>query len=349
MTTLPLTALSKSDLSSLVLELGGRGYQADILHSFVWRQGAGSIEEMSSLSKELRAALAARGRLFSSTILAEHASADGTIKFALGMEGGDEIEAVLIPGAGEGYTACISTQIGCAMGCDFCASTKAGLKRDLTGYEIIEQILHLRRRLPAGESLERVVVMGIGEPLANFANLRYALERLHDPEGINMGARRITVSTVGLPAGIRRFAELPAQYNLAVSLHAPNDELRTRIIPTNKATGIAAILEAADDFFQTTGREYTIEYILLHGVNDSAEQARELGRLLKGRRCVVNLIPMNPISDAAYLAPPPDFVQAFTRILNDDFHIPTHVRQRKGDDIAAACGQLRLNRQTAGR
>jgi 23S rRNA (adenine2503-C2)-methyltransferase len=226
------------------------------------------------------------------------------------------------------------------MGCVFCASGLNGVARNLTTGEILEQLIRLRNLLPPEQRLTHVVVMGMGEPLANLDALLAALETAGAKDGLGVGARHVTISTVGLPVKIRRLADLGKQYHLAVSLHAPNDELRTRIVPTNEKTGLTEILAAADYFFERTGRQVTYEYVLLQGINDSLEHAQELGNVLRGRRAHVNLIPFNDVAGLPYHAPAPDVVSAFVNALRRS-GISVKVRKRKGSTIDAACGQLR--------
>jgi 23S rRNA (adenine2503-C2)-methyltransferase len=226
------------------------------------------------------------------------------------------------------------------MGCVFCASGLGGVARNLTTGEILEQLLRLRNLLPAEQRLTHIVVMGMGEPLANLDNLLAALEAAGAKEGLGIGARHITISTVGLPVKIRRLADLGKQYHLAVSLHAPNDNVRTRIVPTNEKTGLPAILAAADYFFERTGRQVTFEYVLLRGINDSAEQARELAGLLNGRQAHVNLIPFNDVAALPYRRPADEALTTFIHELRRA-GVSVKVRKRKGSEIDAACGQLR--------
>jgi 23S rRNA (adenine2503-C2)-methyltransferase len=246
---------------------------------------------------------------------------------------------VLLPEA-DRRTACISTQVGCGMGCVFCASGIGGVVRNLSPAEVLEQLFRLRNLLPAEERLTHVVVMGMGEPLANLDALLEALAAATAPEGLGLGARHVHISTVGLPARIRRLADLGKQYHLAVSLHAPNDELRNRIVPTNARVGLAAILEAADYFHAQTGRQVTYEYVLLRDVNDRPEHAAELARLLRGRQAHVNLIPFNDVEGLPYRRLTQRALDDFLAILRRA-GISAHVRKRKGADIDAACGQLR--------
>jgi 23S rRNA (adenine2503-C2)-methyltransferase len=241
-------------------------------------------------------------------------------------------------------TICISTQVGCGMGCVFCASGLDGLTRNLTTGEIVEQMLRLQSLLGEDERLSHIVVMGMGEPLANLDHLLAALDEATNPHGLGIGARRITISTVGLPPAIRQLAEKDLQYHLAVSLHAADDELRNHLVPVNAKIGLAAILEAADDYFAATGRRLTFEYVLLGGVNDRPSDARKLAALLRDRTALVNVIPYNPVTALPYETPTDEAVTRFSRIL-EQAGIAIRIRRRKGDKINAACGQLR---RTAG-
>jgi 23S rRNA (adenine2503-C2)-methyltransferase len=300
---------------------------------------AESFEQMTDLPRDLRPALAAEFVPLSTRIIHHAAAADGTHKLLLRLHDGQSVECVLIQEEAR-RTACISTQVGCGMGCVFCASGLNGVVRNLTTGEILEQLIRLRNLLPADERLNHIVVMGMGEPLANLDNLLEALEVAGAKDGFNIGARHVTISTVGLPAKIRRLADLGKQYHLAVSLHAPNEALRTRIVPTNDKTGLANILEAADYFFERAGRQVTFEYVLLRDLNDSVDHARELGRLLRGRQAHVNLIPFNDVEGLPYRRPTQEALTAFVAQLRQA-GISVKVRKRKGSEIDAACGQLR--------
>jgi 23S rRNA (adenine2503-C2)-methyltransferase len=300
---------------------------------------AESFERMTDLPRKLRQALAADFEPLG-THIAHHAkSSDGTHKLLLRLTDGQSIECVLIQ-ENKRRTACISTQVGCGMGCVFCASGLNGVARNLTSGEILEQLIRLRNLLKPGQRLTHIVVMGMGEPLANLDALVAALETAGAKDGLSVGARHVTISTVGLPAKIRRLADLGKQYHLAVSLHAPNDEARTRIVPTNEKTGLMEILASADYFFERTGRQVTYEYVLLQGINDSLEHAQELANLLRGRHAHVNLIPFNDVAGLPYRAPEPPAVSAFVDHLRS-CGISVKVRKRKGSTIDAACGQLR--------
>jgi len=300
---------------------------------------AESFDQMTDLPRNLRRALAEEFEPLSTRIAHHSQSPDETHKLLLRLADAQSIECVLIQ-ENKRRTACISTQVGCGMGCVFCASGLNGIARNLTSGEILEHLIRLRNLLAADQRLTHIVVMGMGEPLASLDALLTALEIAGSKDGLDIGARHVTISTVGLPAKIRRLADLGKQYHLAVSLHAPNDELRTRIVPTNDKTGLKEILSAADYFFERTGRQVTYEYVLLQGINDSPENAKELGQLLRGRRAHVNLIPFNDVSGLPYQAPTSAALTSFV----DQLHtagVSVKVRKRKGSTIDAACGQLR--------
>jgi 23S rRNA (adenine2503-C2)-methyltransferase len=300
---------------------------------------ATSFEQMTDLPQSLRRDLAREFTPLASTIARRQTASDGTEKLLLRLADGQVVECVLLKEA-DRRTVCISTQVGCGMGCVFCASGLGGVVRNLTTGEIIEELLHARNLLPAEERLTHIVVMGMGEPLGNLDNLLDALEVATSPNGLGLSARHVTISTVGLPAKIRKLADLKKAYHLAVSLHAPTDELRTQIVPTNDKVGLDSILEAADYFQAVTGRQVTYEYILLHDINDTREHAAGLSRLLKGRQAHINLIPFNDVAGLPYRRPTQEALDAFVAILRQA-RLSVKVRKRKGADIDAACGQLR--------
>ena len=336
-------------LKGWLTERGEKPFRAKQIRGGVFAGRAGSVGEIHTLPTALRERLAEELPLFTGEIVNHQVARDRTEKLLLrfpdpsGKTNGHHVECVLMRETGR-RTVCISTQVGCAMGCVFCASGIGGVKRDLTRGEILEQVLRLDRLLPpsdqVGGRITNVVVMGIGEPLANLKNLTGVLDELTAPDGFALSPRRITVSTVGLPVQMRRFAELGKPYNLAVSLHAPNDALRSEIVPVNRGTGLAAVLEAADAYFEATGRRVTYEYVLLAGVNDVPHHAAELAALLGGRNAHVNLIPMNDVAELDFAAPGSPATGRFAAILNDA-GVTATVRKRKGADIDAACGQLR--------
>ncbi len=334
--------LPESELLAWLAAAGEKKFRAKQIRKWLIERRITSFGEMTDLSAALRAKLAAEFRFSSFEQVGHQVAKDRTEKLLLKLHDGELVECVLMRDPGR-CTVCISTQVGCAMGCVFCASGLLGVKRDLTQTEILEQVLVLHRLMNDDEKITNVVVMGIGEPFANYGNLMRALNFLTAEDGFGLGARRITVSTVGIPKRIRQFAECGKAFNLAVSLHAPNDKLRTEIVPTNKGTGLQDILAAADEFFEKTGRRVSYEYVLMSGINDQPEHAEELAKLLRGRNAHVNLIPMNGVNELVMTAPGDPMTRKFQQIL-DYRGIATTVRKRKGADIDAACGQLRLNR-----
>jgi 23S rRNA (adenine2503-C2)-methyltransferase len=327
-------------LSAWLGKRGEAAYRAGQVRRWVFAQRADDFGAMSDLPAGLREALAADFQIWTTKIAKHLRADDGTEKLLLELADGHRIECVLLRQGPQRRTICISTQVGCAMGCVFCASGLDGVARNLTTGEIVEQMLRLDRLLAPDERLSHIVVMGMGEPLANLDNLLPALDEATNPHGLGIGARRITISTVGLPPAIRRLAEKDLQYHLAVSLHAADDELRNHLVPVNAKIGLAAILDAADEYFAKTGRRLTFEYVLLGGINDRPSDARKLAALLKDRTALVNVIPYNPVSGLPYETPAAEAVARFTSIL-EQAGIAIRIRRRKGDKINAACGQLR--------
>ena len=327
-------------LQAWFAERGLPSYRAAQVRRWVFQQRAGDFEEMTDLPKMLRSRLAEELAVFTTRVARHQGADDGTEKLLLEMPDRQRTECVLLRDDKRHRTICISTQVGCAMGCVFCASGLGGVVRNLTTGEIIEQMLRLRRLLRPDERLSHVVVMGMGEPLANLDGLLPALAAATSADGLAIGARRITISTVGLPAGIRRLAEEDCQYHLAVSLHAADDRLRSQLVPVNRKYPVASVLTAADDYFRRTGRRVTFEYVLLCGLNDQPEHARRLVGLLQGRPALVNLIPYNRVPELPYDAPAAAVTARFVEILRQG-HLNVKIRYRKGERIEAACGQLR--------
>lgn len=348
-----LLDLDEETLRRWLAEQGEKPLRARQLQRWLLAGGAESFEQMTDLPRSLRQRLAEAFVPLRSRVVRHLRAGDDTHKLLVELHDGRQVECVLIQEEGR-RTACISTQVGCGMGCVFCASGLNGVERNLTAGEILEQLVRLRN-LPGPASakpqaavarLTHIVVMGMGEPLANLDNLLAALDVATARDGLGIGARHITISTVGLPVKIRRLADLGKQYHLAVSLHAPNDALRSQIVPTNAQTGLPAILAAADYFFATTGRQVTYEYVLLHGLNDDVAHARELARLLHGRKAHVNVIPFNDVEGLPYRRPTPEALAAFLAPLRQQ-GISVKVRKRKGAEIDAACGQLRRSAMTS--
>lgn len=345
MSTAPcsLTDLDDAALAALVTRLGGKPFQARQVAHWAYRHAVADYAAMHNVPAGLRQALARELPLSGSTVATVDTAADGTEKLLVRLHDGKSVECVLIPD-GERMTLCVSSQVGCPVGCVFCASGMFGVSRNLTAGEIVEQVLHARRRLPATRSITNLVVMGMGEPMLNLTALLPALRRLHDPQGLDMGARRITVSTSGYPRQMAEFAAADPSYNLAVSLHAADDELRRRLVPT-ATHPVREIVAAANGYFAQKGREVTFEVVLLAGVNDRPQDARALIGALAAMPCTVNLIPWNPVEE---LAAARDLQRPSTAAVDtfaDDLRLgglKVTVRRQRGADRSAACGQLRL-------
>ncbi len=330
---------AKDELIAWLAERSQPAMRVKQIHRQIVVNRAESFAAMTDLPKALRDELAADWIPLGTQVERHLTASDGTQKLLLLLHDGGRIECVLLPEL-DRRTACISTQVGCGMGCVFCASGIDGVARNLSTGEILEQLVRLRNLLPPHERLTNVVVMGMGEPLANLDNLLAALAWAGKPDGLNLGQRHVTISTVGLPAKMRRLAETGKQYHLAVSLHAPNDALRTQIVPTNVHTGLQDIVAAADEFYAKTGRQVTYEYVVLGGVNDGPVESRQLAELLRGRQAHVNLIPFNPVEGLPYRRPTPEAQDRLVETLRRN-GVSVKVRKRKGADIDAACGQLR--------
>lgn len=343
MSAAALTDLDDGQLTALVAGMNGKPFQARQVLHWLWKHGVEDYEQMRNVPQRLRAALAGHAPARSTRLQQADLAADGTEKLLLALHDGETVECVIIPD-GERTTLCISTQVGCPVACVFCASGMFGVRRNLSAGEIAEQVLLARSRLPEGRRLTNLVVMGMGEPMLNLDNLLPALQRIHDPDGINLGARRITVSTSGYPKQMERFASADPSYNLAVSLHAADDELRKQLVPT-ATHSVREIVQAAHSYFGKKGREVTYEVVLLDGVNDRRIDANAMIDLLRGLPCTVNLIPWNPVDEIVAsngLARPAEHrVDAFADMLRQA-GVNVTVRRQRGADRSAACGQLRL-------
>lgn len=327
-------------LTESLESLGEPGYRANQIMQWIYERGATSFETMTNLSKSLRESLAQKFTFFTSEIIRRAASTDGTVKLLLRWPDGETSECVMLPSEHH-ITACISSQVGCPVGCRFCASGLDGLKRNLTPGEIVEQVMRVSAEATAsGGRLSNLVFMGLGEPLANYNNVIKAIRTINAPWGPNIGARKITVSTVGLPRQIKKLAGEGLQLNLALSLHAPNDDLRQELIPWAEKFSIDELLDACRFYFEETGREITLEYALLHGTNDLPDHARDLARFARKLRCNVNLLRYNPVEPLPFARPSADDAYAFQKALRDH-GVNAHIRTSRGLDIDAACGQLR--------
>jgi 23S rRNA (adenine2503-C2)-methyltransferase len=338
-----LTELTDQELADAVAELGGKPFQARQASHWLWKHGVTAIDAMNNVPTRLREGLAARFRVRAGELAQVDEAEDGTQKLLVRWADGETVECVIIPD-GERTTLCVSSQVGCPVACVFCASGMFGVRRNLTPGEIAEQVLLARARLPADRALTNLVVMGMGEPMLNLDGLLPALQRIHDPQGIGMGARRITVSTSGYPRQMERFAAADPSYNLAVSLHAADDELRKRLVPTATAP-VREIVAAAHRYFGQKGREVTYEVVLLEGVNDRPQDALAMVEALGALPCTVNLIPWNPVEEIArdrgLRRPSVPRVDAFADALRQG-DLKVTVRRQRGADRSAACGQLRL-------
>ena len=328
-----------SGLAAWLVQRGQPAWRSGAIRRWLHGRRAESFADMTDLPRGLRGDLEADFRIWTTTVAVHQRADDGTEKLLLELADGQRIECVLLRD-GDRRTVCISSQVGCAMGCVFCASGIDGVVRNLTTGEIIEQLLRLAALLPPDERLSHIVVMGMGEPLANLDRLLPALAEAQDPEGLGISQRRITISTVGLPPGIDRLAAANPGYHLAVSLHAADDELRTRLVPVNKAIGLADVMAAADRYWEISGRRLTFEYVLLGGINDSENHADALVRLIGGRAALVNVIPYNAVAGMPWKEPTQPARERFLDVLRAA-GVNVQVRRRKGARIDAACGQLR--------
>jgi 23S rRNA (adenine2503-C2)-methyltransferase len=339
---LNLYDLDKESLTSLLVGWEEPAYRAGQVWEWLYQHKVTNFDDMTNLPQALRERFAAEARIGSMVPLEELQSRDGeTRKWLLRLDDGQLIEAVLMRYEGVRRTACVSTQAGCAMGCVFCATGQMGFARHLTAGEVIEQVLLVARALEVvGDRLSNVVLMGMGEPLHNYAAVLAAIRTIVDQEGIEIGQRHVTLSTVGLVPEIRQLAGEGLQIRLAISLHAATDGERSALLPINKRYPIRDLLDAAREYTDLTGRRITFEWALVAGENDTPEQAHALGQLIHDLNCHVNLIPLNQTT--GYQGQPPlrEQVGRFAAIL-ETYHIPVTVRVRRGIDIHAGCGQLK--------
>jgi len=343
--------MSEQDITALLAEWGQPTYRARQVIEWLYKHKARTIDEMTTLPKELRDELAEHTRLGVLEPVSEIFSTDAqTVKRLFRLPDGQLIESVLMDYESGRRTACISTQAGCAMGCVFCATGQMGFARNLSSGEIVEQALWFARELEGnGERLSNVVLMGMGEPLHNYDNTLRAIRTLTAGDGVGIGQRHITMSTVGLVPAIMRFADEGLQATLAVSLHAATDEERSKLLPINRRYPLAELLDAVRYYLEKTGRRVTFEWALIRGENDTIEQARRLGQLLHGLLCHVNMIPLNPTGGYGGAPSDPERVAAFQTELSQ-WGVTSTVRVRRGIDIQAGCGQLKAEvvRRTKG-
>ena len=343
-----IKSLDREELVSRFAALGQPAYRADQVLQWIYEKQVDSFDKMSNLSAELRQKLAASFELNAVHALKTRNATDTTEKFLFQLRDHSLIETVLIPAtpglttSSDRHTVCVSTQVGCAFACKFCASGLEGVKRNLTVAEIVDQVLQVQKL--NGEKANNIVVMGMGEPLANYDNLLRALKIINAPWGLAIGARKITVSTVGLVPRIKQLAEEPMQIRLAVSLHGATDEVREKIMPVNRKYPLKDLLAACDYYLNARKRMMTFEYILIDSVNDSLEQAHKLGAIARRLRAKVNLIPYNPVEGLPWKRPERNRCKMFQHTLQSH-DVTSTLRMEKGTDINAACGQLRLRHE----
>jgi len=337
MTKPDLKDMTLQEIEAFVAGLGKEKYRARQIMKWIYRQGTSSFEEMTNLSKEFRAEMAKKARIGSLEIVRTETSGDTTKKILFRLEDGLLIESVLIPGPGH-WTLCVSTQAGCRMGCAFCFTARSGFSRNLRPSEIVDQIVQAKFRTEEGAGINNLVLMGMGEPLDNYDNVLQAIAIITSDHGLSLSTRKITLSTCGLAPGIERLGRDSA-VNLAVSLNAPDDRRRSELMPINKKYPIESLIRACKGYPMPRRRRITFEYILIAGVNDSPADARLLVKTFGGLRCKFNLIAFNEFPGSPFRAPDPKAIEAFQRVLVDH-HFTAVLRQSRGRDILAACGQL---------
>jgi 23S rRNA (adenine2503-C2)-methyltransferase len=346
MPTVNLLEALPEEMVRLAEGWGEPGYRGRQLARWIYQKGVTDVDRMSNLPKAFRDRLAVEASVRAPAVVASRASRDGSQKLVLELEDGRRIHAVLMPDR-DRLTLCVSTQVGCGFACRFCRTGTMGLVRNLTAGEIVGQVLAARARLEPGARLTHVVFMGMGEPLANYAATVRALRILVSPDCVGLSPRRVTVSTVGLIQGIERLAREDLRVNLAISLHAATDEVRSGLMPVNRGGGIDDLLAACRRFPLPVRQRITFEYVLLDAINDTVEDARRLARRLRGLRAKVNLIPFNAWEGSGFRRPPPERIAGFQRALLDA-GVTATVRWSKGEDVLAACGQLETPDRRAG-
>lgn len=334
-----ILSMTFDELSAEFSALGIQKFRAKQVYEWLHRHLAGSYDEMTNLPKALREDLAEKFPLYNCKIAKKQVSKlDNTVKYLFALHDGDFIESVVMKYK-YGYTICVSSQVGCKMGCAFCASTLGGFKRSLLAGEILSQLYAAQKDL--GERISHIVLMGMGEPLDNFDNVMRFLELITDEKGLNISMRNISLSTCGLVPKIEELLEKHLQLTLSISLHAPNDEIRSKIMPVNKSYPVDGLLKVCRRYTTETSRRISFEYSMLSGFNDTDECARQLASKLKGMLCHVNLIPVNEVEESPYKPSSPERIEKFIEILAKN-GITATVRRKLGSDIDASCGQLRL-------
>ncbi|MFT4413515.1 23S rRNA (adenine(2503)-C(2))-methyltransferase RlmN [Fredinandcohnia humi] len=333
-------SLQLEELENWLVEIGEKKFRANQIFEWLYTKRVTTFDEMTNLSNALRKKLADHYTITTLNTIIQQTSSDGTMKFLFELHDGYSIETVLMRHS-YGNSICVTTQVGCRIGCTFCASTLGGLKRNLEAGEIVAQVVKVQKALDEqNERVSHVVIMGIGEPFDNYDEMLSFLKIINHDKALNIGARHITVSTSGIIPKIYKFADEKLQINFAISLHAPNTEIRSKLMPINRAYKLPDLMEAVRYYIDKTGRRISFEYGLFGGVNDQVEHAEELAQLLKGIKCHVNLIPVNYVPERDYVRTPREQIFEFEKTLKKH-GVNVTIRREQGHDIDAACGQLR--------
>ena len=331
-----LLNFTKEELQGFMKAHGEPSYRASQIFRWVYQKGILDFSQMTDLGKDLRAKLKELLTISPFEVKKLLSSQDGTLKFLFSLPHGDEIESVVMFYDNR-ITICVSSQVGCPVGCRFCATGMSGFRRNLFTYEIVGQILFAQKYI--GKKITNVVFMGMGEPLLNYDNVIKAIHIINDKEGYNIGQRRMTLSTIGIVEGIKQLAKEKIRPNLAFSIHAPSDEIRDKIVPINKKYPLSKIIPALIEYRKITHRKITLEYVIIKGINDTIQDARILRDIARKLRAKVNVIPLNPVPGLDFLPPEEETIERFARIVSE--RVEVSIRKSKGREIQAACGQLR--------
>lgn len=335
-----IRSFDKDELKAFFTERGEKAFRADQVYQWVWQKSAKSFDDMTNLSKALRKFLEEHFSIHQLTVLTSQRSADRTIKSAFALQDGKVVEGVLIP-SDERMTACVSSQVGCSLDCKFCATAQLKMMRNLAPDEIYDQVVEISRQAEENyhQPLSNIVMMGMGEPLLNYKNVMTAIQMITSPEGLGMSPKRITLSTSGIAKMIKKLADDGVKFNLALSLHAANDEKRSYIMSINNTNNLESLADALKYFYAKTGTRITYEYIIFRDFNDTLQDAEELARFCRHVPCKVNIIEYNPIENGVFQQAAPQKVKAFVDYLESK-NIIVNIRRSRGKDIDAACGQL---------
>ena len=331
-----LLDFTKEELEEFMKAHGEPSYRASQIFRWVYQKGVLDFSQMTDLGKDLRIKLRELLTISPFAVKRLLSSQDGTLKFLFSLPHGDEVESVVMFYDNR-ITICVSSQVGCPVGCRFCATGMSGFRRNLFTHEIVGQILFAQKYI--GKKITNIVFMGMGEPLLNYDNVIRAIYIINDKEGYNIGQRRMTLSTIGIVKGIKRLAEERIRPNLAFSIHAPSDEIRDKIVPLNKKYPLSKIIPALIEYRKITHRKITLEYVIIKGINDTVRDARALRDIARKLRAKVNVIPLNPVPVLGFLPPEEEIIERFARIVGE--RVEVSVRKSKGREIQAACGQLR--------